>query len=170
MQGVKKVSRTLGFGEAPMPNADPTAKEGVCPLCGNYGPLSIRMGWCFDRDCKDAARDILRQEAAENGGIVPGEYYRIGDTELVNLAVFESYTEPELTIKDPAKCHHADCDEYALVDDTLCTRHRLETNHRRYQARRNQRHGDKRRRKGRNHKTQSVGNRIRGLEGLKLKK
>ena len=168
MQGVKKSSSKLGFGSAPMPEADPNATEGTCPLCGNYGALS-RMGWCYDAACKKAVHDAMRQEAAESGGTVPGEYYRVGNVELINLAPWESYAEPELPDKDPAKCTCDGCEEYALVDDTLCTRHRLETNHRRYHAQRNQRQGSKRRRKGRSHKTQSIGNRIRGLEGLKLK-
>ena len=168
MRGVKSQSRRLGYGEAPMPEADPKVKEGRCPLCGNYGPLS-RMGWCYDRGCKDAARDMLRQEAAANGGIVPGEYYRVGNTELINLVVFESYTDDPAPLRDPNAdlCTASNCTEFALPRDGLCHQHKLEDNRRKYHAARNQRHGSPRKRKGRNRK---ISNKIRGLENLKLNK
>ena len=164
MQGVKRVSRKLGFGTAPMPVADPNVHEAICPLCGVYGPLN-RMGWCYDRACKEAVRDELRREAAESeSGVVPGQYYKVGGTELINLAVFESFEEPVSPIKHPDMCVLEACETWARPSDTLCPEHRLQANQSKHDALRRNRQGKARRTKGRDRK---IG-RIKGLGSIKL--
>lgn len=159
LRGVKIISRRLGYGTAPMPKPDPKATEANCPLCGVYGPLS-KMGWCYDTSCKSDARDNLRRLAAESGGTVEGRYYRIGDTELINLATEETCTEPISPIKHPDLCTELECELYARPQDNLCPEHRLQTNQMQHDAIRRQRQGKARRQKGRGH---HFSNKIKGL-------
>ena len=168
MQGIKRESRRLGYGAAPMPTADPDAHEGTCPGCGTYTHIKAH-GYCGEEACSRAIIQAQRDASRESGKtIIQGRYYKFGNTEIVSLdnasRQFQS-PEPPQGMKHPDCCTHVDCDTFARPHDTLCVTHRLEANAKRAQARRANRQGSPRRRKGRGGDRQ-VTNRIRGLEKL----
>lgn len=164
MQGLKSASRKLGVGAGFMPAHDPDAVEGVCPLCGEFDALN-RMGYCYDRSCKDAVKDRLKALAVESGGTVEGKYYKVGQVELINLAAMERFAEPVSPIKHPDLCSEGDCDVWARPRDTLCPTHRLKLNQAQADSKRRIRQGKAKRTKGRNHR---IGNGIRGLRDFRL--
>jgi hypothetical protein len=166
MNGIKRDSRRLGYGAAPMPTPDPDAHEDTCPGCGTYTHLKAH-GYCGEDACSAAILAGARAQSRESGKtVIPGRYYRFGETEIVSLDGAPQHHAPEVPtgMKHPDLCTHTDCDDFARPHDTLCPTHRIQANSQRHAARKAQRHGSPRRRKGRGGDT--VRNQIRGLEKL----
>jgi len=168
MRDAKKyIRKQMGFSKSSIPGTvlPPDAQEGTCPLCGKYSALDKR-GYCGDPECSDAARQAARKVAREAGADVPGLYYKFGDLEVINLSKLERWEEPK-QVKHPDMCTHGECTAWALPADFLCRHHRLAENREEYRARKESR------RKGRNHKrrhkeSRLPGNRIKGLDKIKL--
>jgi len=160
----KHILQRAGYSRSSLPAS--VLPEGVvedtCPLCGKYGPLD-KGGYCGTPECREAARNRAREIAREKGANVPGLYYKWGDLEVVHMRKLERWKEPQ-AVKDPDMCQSGDCQHYALPADYLCRNHRLEENHREHMERK------KARRKGKRYtgSKQLRGNKIRGLDKIKL--
>jgi hypothetical protein len=141
-------------------------EEGTCPLCGKFMPLDAR-GYCGTEECSIAARQTARKIARNGGGVdVPGLYYRFGDLEVVNFSKLERWEEPK-QVKHPDMCQAGECTAWALPADYLCRHHRLAENREEYRTQRESRRKNKQRRA---HKSSRLpGNKIKGLDKLKLK-
>ena len=173
MQDARKViSRTMGFSTSSIPGSilPPDTREDTCPLCGHYQPLDDR-GYCGTEECEENARDKARKMAREQGGDIPGLYYKLGDgSEIINFARLETWKPPQ-EIKHPDMCSLGECTEWKLPADYLCRHHRQAETAREYRERR----AEYRKVRGPRGKRSKVrkgpklpGNKIRGLGNIKL--
>jgi hypothetical protein len=171
MRDAKKyIKKHMGFSKSSIPGTDlpPDAVEGTCPLCGRFMPLDAR-GYCGTQECSDAAREAARQIARTEGADVPGLYYRFGDLEVINFTKLEQWEEPK-QVKHPDMCTSGECTNWALPADFLCHHHRLAENREAYRTRNQSRRskGDKKRQRRRK-QSRLPGNKIKGLDKLKIK-
>lgn len=175
MEGARKfIAQRMGVSRSSIPSTilPPGVKEGTCPLCGHFQPLDKR-GLCGMEECHEAASQEARRIAKEAGGNVPGLYYKFGDQEVIILAGLKQWKEPQ-PVKRPDMCQTGECTEFALPADYLCWHHRITERREKFLAytreygrvRRTKRPKQKKGQKRRG----AVGNKIRGLGEVKLKK
>lgn len=154
----------MGFSKSSIPGTilPPGEKEGICPLCGRYMRLDSR-GYCNTPECNQDARDTIRKVVRDNGGKnIPGLYYKFGSQEIFFFGKLERWEEPK-QVKHPDMCSHGECLRWALSADYLCRVHRLEENQAEYKEKKKAR-GRRKRRTNRSR----VGNKIKGLDKIKL--
>lgn len=171
MKGTKKfIAKRMGISKSPIPGSilPSGVIEDTCPLCGKYQPLDKR-GYCGTEECSTAARRVARKIARLEGGDVPGLYYKFGDLEVINFTKLEQWEEPK-QVKHPDMCTYDECTNWALSADYLCRHHRLEEQREAYRTRNQSRRNGPDRKRHRKHKAKRLpGNKIKGLDKLKLK-
>lgn len=173
MRDAKKyIAKRMGLSKSSIPGTvlPPGAVEGTCPLCGKFQPLDAR-GYCGTPECSEAARATARKIARDAGGDVPGLYYKFGDLEVVNFTKLERWEEPK-QVKHPDMCQSGECTAWALPADYLCRHHRLQENREEYRTRSQarQKGADKKRHRRRTRNgARMPGNKIKGLDKLKIK-
>ncbi len=166
MRGAKKyIAGKMGISTSSIPGAMLPAGvvEDTCPLCGKFQPLDDR-GYCNTEECNLAIRQLARRIARAEGGNVSGLYYRFGDLEVINFTKLERWEEPK-QVKHPDMCQEGECTDWALPGSWLCRHHKLAE--KREEMLERSRGGSGKRRRTKNRKMH--GNKIRGLDRIKLK-
>jgi hypothetical protein len=173
MKDAKKyIARNMGLSTSSIPGSvlPPDETEDTCPLCGRFMLLDKR-GYCNTDECNTAAREVARKIYRDGGNVdVPGLYYRFGDLEVVNFTKLEQW-EPPKQVKHPDMCQQGECTDWARPADYLCKHHRLAENREEMLARNAARRkgSDKKRQPRRSKSKRMHGNKIKGLDKLKLK-
>jgi hypothetical protein len=132
-------------------HADPTAREGTCPLCGRYMAVFPPDGYCNTEECSEAILDYARREH-------PEAIVKAGDMTILLLGKLHRYADPippESMSPDAVEtgvCEYAGCSLFAKPRDSLCNEHRRQNP----KARNNT--GKSR---------QILGNRIKGFDRVK---
>lgn len=165
----KHIAKQLGLSTSSIPGSilPPGEHEDTCPLCGHFNLLDAR-GYCNTDECNRAARQLARRIARiAGGGDIPGLYYKFGDLEVINFTRLEQWEEPK-QVKHPDMCQTGECTSWALPADWLCRHHRMAEKREEMRERNVQRHKGQGRRKNKRKGRKLHGNKIRGLDKIKL--
>lgn len=170
MKGLEKHTRKMaGYGSA-MPDPNPMASEGTCTLCGRFMPLNKR-GRCDTEECIEKAHAEVRRRAGDRK-IVEGLYYNLDGIEIMMFEQLTQWKEPVPPEEyspdfgvETDRCEMVQCRRHHRPNDTLCVAHRLETNRATYRNEGKQ----YKRVEVKPKKLKRLGNRIKGLAGIKLK-